>query len=695
VKRALITGITGQDGSYLAEFLLGKGYEVHGIVRRSSSINRDRIDHLTSWLGHTGGDLRLYYGDLNDSSSLNRIIRNVRPDEIYNLGAQSHVKVSFEVPEYTAEITGVGAVRLLEAIRELELRPRIYQASSSEVFGKAVETPQSERTPFHPRSPYAVAKVFAHWSMVNYREAYGLFAVNGILFNHECVTAETPLLIRRNGLLDIVPIEEIVPHRSHARHGLRYTTVPSGSLEVWDRTGWARVRLMTATWNDPERGDFKAVRRIAARGACFAATHDHVAYLAGCRPSPVGAIEAGAFLELAELPPAADSIEMPIDEAWLLGAMAAEGHVAERKARFSSCDSALIERVQDIWRKLTGGATSSRIGRSGFERGRPAVQLDLTGSPAYCDWLRTQLYTRRGHKRIPFRILNSAPSLRFAFLEGYNAGDGLAAGPGAYLFQSFKTNSAILAQGLWWLARVTLSQRTILCIEEREGRLYYQINLNSPNTIGQKGAHLRLPLEQVVRVTEVREAGWLFDLETATGTFQAGVGSGWIHNSPRRGETFVSRKITRAAGRMRHGSQERLYLGNLEARRDWGFAKDYVEAMWLMLQQPEPDDYVIATGETHSVRELCERAIRRAGFALEWKGQGLDEVGVERGTGRVLVAIDPGYLRPSEVDSLEGDSSKARERLGWSPRIDFDGLVDMMVDADLKTAAREALAAPD
>ncbi|MGH9365999.1 MAG: GDP-mannose 4,6-dehydratase [Thermoanaerobaculia bacterium] len=347
MKRALITGITGQDGSYLAELLLDKGYAVHGIVRRSSSINRDRIDHLTSWLGHQGGKLHLYYGDLNDSSSLNRIIRSVEPDEIYNLGAQSHVKVSFEVPEYTAEITGVGATRLLEAIRELAIRPRIYQASSSEVFGLARETPQNERTPFHPRSPYGVAKVFAYWSMVNYREAYGLYAVNGILFNHE---------------------------------------------------------------------------------------------------------------------------------------------------------------------------------------------------------------------------------------------------------------------------------------------------------------------------------------------------------SPRRGETFVSRKITRAVGRMRHGLQECLYLGNLEARRDWGYAKDYVEAMWLMLQQPEPDDYVIATGETHSVREFCERAFRRAGFELEWRGSGLQETGVERRTRRVLVAIDPGYLRPSEVDVLQGDASKAREKLGWEPRARFEELVNMMVDADLEAAAREARA---
>jgi GDPmannose 4,6-dehydratase len=164
------------------------------------------------------------------------------------------------------------------------------------------------------------------------------------------------------------------------------------------------------------------------------------------------------------------------------------------------------------------------------------------------------------------------------------------------------------------------------------------------------------------------------------------------HESPRRGETFVSRKITRAVGRMRYGLQERLYLGNLEARRDWGYAKDYVEAMWLMLQQPEPDDYVIATGKTHSVRDFCDRAFRRAGFTLEWKGQGLDEVGVERGTGRVLVAIDPGYLRPSEVDCLQGDASKARAKFGWAPRVGFEELVDMMVDADLELAAREARA---
>ena len=344
-KKALVTGITGQDGSYLAELLLEKDYEVHGIIRRSSSFNTQRIDALYQDPHERDVRLFLHYGDLNDASSLNRILRLVDPDEIYNLGAQSHVKVSFDTPEYTGDVTGLGSTRLLEAVRELEIRPRIYQASSSEMFGKVVETPQNERTPFYPRSPYGVAKVYAFWMTVNYREAYGLYAVNGILFNHE---------------------------------------------------------------------------------------------------------------------------------------------------------------------------------------------------------------------------------------------------------------------------------------------------------------------------------------------------------SPRRGETFVSRKITRAVGRIRHGLQERLYLGNLDAKRDWGYARDYVEAMWLMLQQSEPDDYVIATGDTHSVREFCERAFHRAGIDVEWRGEGLDEKGHDTANGNVVVEIDPRYLRPTEVELLLGDPAKAASRLGWEPRTTFQELVDMMTDADMRLAADES-----
>jgi GDPmannose 4,6-dehydratase len=326
-KRVLITGITGQDGSYLTELLLEKGYEVYGIIRRSSSFNTDRIDHLYQDPHEPNTRLRLVYGDLNDSSSLNTILRQTEPDEIYNLGAQSHVRVSFDVPEYTGEVTGLGTVRLLEAIREVGIRPKFYQASSSELYGKVAEVPQTEQTPFHPRSPYGCAKAYAYYITVNYRESYGLFACNGILFNHE---------------------------------------------------------------------------------------------------------------------------------------------------------------------------------------------------------------------------------------------------------------------------------------------------------------------------------------------------------SERRGETFVSRKITRAATRIKLGLQEKLYLGNLDARRDWGHARDYVEAMYLMMQADEPDDYVIATGETHSVREFLDEAFGH--LDLDWKPH---------------VEIDPRYYRPAEVDLLLGDASKARERLGWKPKISFKQLVQLMVEHDLALARQE------
>ena len=319
-KKALITGITGQDGSYLAEFLLKRGYEVYGLIRRSSSFNTDRIDHLYQDPHEVGVKLRLVYGDLNDASSLNRIMKTIKPDEIYNLGAQSHVKVSFDIPEYTSEITALGTVRLLEAIRDSGIKTKYYQASSSEMFGNAKEFPQNENTPFAPRSPYAAAKVFAYWMTVNYREAYNLFACNGILFNHE---------------------------------------------------------------------------------------------------------------------------------------------------------------------------------------------------------------------------------------------------------------------------------------------------------------------------------------------------------SPRRGETFVTRKITMALAKIKLGLQDKLYLGNLEAKRDWGFAGDYVEAMWLMLQQKKSDDYVIATGETHSVKEFLHEAFEYA--KLNW---------------RKHVVIDKKYFRPTEVDCLIGDSTKARKILKWQPKVKFGQLVRMMVDAD-------------
>jgi len=377
MKKALITGITGQDGSFLAEFLLEKGYEVHGIIRRSSSFNTARIEHLYQDPHVRNTKLFLHYGDLTDSTNLIRLLQQIQPDEIYNLGAQSHVKVSFETPEYTANSDALGTLRLLEAIHLLGMDKKVkfYQASTSELFGKVQEIPQKETTPFYPRSPYAVAKLYAYWITVNYREAYGIFACNGILFNHE---------------------------------------------------------------------------------------------------------------------------------------------------------------------------------------------------------------------------------------------------------------------------------------------------------------------------------------------------------SERRGETFVTRKITRAATRILVGTQEKLYLGNLNAKRDWGYAKDYVKGMWMMLQQPEPDDYILATGETHSVREFCEKAFGEIGIELDWIGEGIDEKGIIKSidkyktfeyiqklkskhpdlnnyeldlnhlkVGNVVIEVDPRYFRPTEVDILLGDYTKAREKLGWKPEVTFEQLVKIMVEHDLGLAIKE------
>lgn len=344
-KTALITGITGQDGSFLAEFLLEKGYEVHGVIRRSSSFNTGRIEHLyfDEWVRDMKQErlINLHYGDMTDSSSLIRLIQSIKPDEIYNLAAQSHVKVSFDVPEYTAEVDAIGTLRLLEAIRILgfEKKTRLYQASTSELFGLVQEIPQKETTPFYPRSPYGVAKLYGYWITKNYRESYGMYAVNGILFNHE---------------------------------------------------------------------------------------------------------------------------------------------------------------------------------------------------------------------------------------------------------------------------------------------------------------------------------------------------------SERRGENFVTRKITLAAARIKHGLQEKLYIGNLDAQRDWGYAKDYVECMWLMLQHHTPEDFVIATGEKHSVREFCTLAFAEAGIKIRWEGKGINEKGIDEATGKVLVEVDPKYFRPAEVEQLLGDPTKAKRLLEWNPRkTSFEELVKLMVQHDL------------
>ncbi len=652
--RAFITGITGQDGSYLAEFLLDKGYDVVGMLRRTSTVNFERIAHLQD-------RIELAHGDLLDEGSLISLLRDYRPQEVYNLAAQSFVQTSFSQPVLTGETTALGVTRLLDAIRTVDPTMRFYQASSSEMFGKVVETPQTERTPFHPRSPYGVAKVYGHWIAVNYRESYGLHASSGMLFNHESCPEYMPVIVRLHGSIDVLPIGALVPHPRDDQPG-GYLSLPGAGLEVWDGGDFVRVLGRTAHWYDGES------IVVHGRGGIIESTPTHV-HFTDANEQAAQEFRAGQRIRLAAQPPPTLLTTLTPDEAWLLGILAAEGYVDPKgTARIICHDDAVLAASTTCWERVSGGfATKHRGVRSAFtERRTPAV--DLNGNRPYGRLLRRELYTSDGTKRVPKRILNAAPHLQEEFLAAYNLGDGLRAGHGVDPFKSFRTTSPTLAAGLVWLARTTLGRRVSVYLQAGAlgGGDSYLINLNSGLTPGDKGAHLRKPQDEVRRVERRPYRGWMCDLATESGRFAAGVGLVVTHNSPRRGLEFVTRKISHGVAQIKLGRASDLRLGNLEAQRDWGFAGDYVEAMWLMLQRDEPGDYVVSTGETHSVREFCELAFGHVGLDF-----------------RDHVVQDERFMRPAEVDLLVGDAARARSVLGWKPRVAFDELVRMMVDADL------------
>jgi GDPmannose 4,6-dehydratase len=655
---ALITGITGQDGSYLAELLLEKGYEVHGMVRRASTEKFDRIEHIRE-------GITLHQGDLLDQRSLVDTLRASRPTEIYNLAAMSFVAVSWIQPTLTAEFTGVGVTRMLEAMREVCPEARFYQASSSEMFGKVREVPQSEVTPFYPRSPYGVAKAYGHFITVNYRESYDLHATSGILFNHESICGNTPLLLRDEGVIDVRTPAEIVPLSRNGRSVQNF--IPSAELEVWDGREWTRVSTITATRRrrtDPNH----QLLSVQARAGVVDVTAHHSMLDESFEKVQARDVEAGDVLALCE--------EMPGPTGWavatlemseFLGLMAADGYIARDNSKicFTNNDLGLRMRVTALWFSLFLGHSREWTGTSGWSEDADVGKLSLSGAPDAAPWLREQLYTPGGLKRVPPLILNSTPDVQQAFLDGYYEGDGLKRGNGA----SIKTNSAVLAQGLCWMYHLN-AQPASVYVERRGENSYYQLNLASAVRVGMKGQHLRKNPAEVRRVTDayVPDDEWTFDIETESGVFCAGVGRLVIANSPRRGLEFVTRKITWHAAAIKHGLAKELRLGNLDAERDWGYAEDYVEAMWLMLQRDSAEDYVIATGESHSVRECCEIAFEEAGL----------------GDYERFVVIDPAFVRPAEVDHLIGNSAKAKRDLGWEPKTSFEELIRLMTRADLQ-----------
>ncbi|UGS38792.1 GDP-mannose 4,6-dehydratase [Capillimicrobium parvum] len=660
-RRALITGITGQDGSYLAELLLEKGYEVHGMVRRASTEKFDRIEHLRD-------RITLHQGDLLDHRSLTDALRNSRPDEIYNLAAMSFVAVSWIQPTLTAEFTGVGVTRLLEAMREVCPGARFYQASSSEMFGKVLEVPQTESTPFYPRSPYGVAKAYGHFITVNYRESYDLHATSGILFNHECVPATTPLHVRENGVIGIKTPTDLVKLRRKGSSTQQFT--PDGLLEVWDGEDWTPITAITATRRRATDPDHRLLSTQTRAGVVDTTAHHHM--LDSDREVlRADTLKQGDRLALAEAMPEPTGWSVVTEElAQLLGYLAADGYVprpGDTTVSFRNNDALLRAHVAQLWSRCFLGTSREDTGISGFTGGEThAVQL--AGAPSVAAWLRDQLYTATGLKQVPPVILNADAATQYEFLVGYYDGDGLKRGKGL----SVKTNSAVLAQGVCWLFHNQGMPASVYA-EQRNGATYYQLNLHSAVKVGAKGQHLAKDPAEVQQIVDahVADDDWVFDLETESGAFCAGVGRVIVHNSPRRGLEFVTRKITWHAAAIRLGQRDHLALGNLDAERDWGYARDYVEAMWLMLQRDEADDFVIATGKSHSVRQCVEIAFDHVG--LDWEQ---------------YVRLDPQFVRPAEVDHLIGDPTKAREQLGWEPRTSFEELIRLMVDADLKLLAR-------
>jgi GDPmannose 4,6-dehydratase len=384
---------------------------------------------------------------------------------------------------------------------------------------------------------------------------------------------------------------------------------------------------------------------------------------------PACDVEPGDELALCEEMPERTTWGIATSElAEFLGLMAADGYVARdgSQACFTNNDDFLRLRASVLWSRLFMGNSREWTGTSGWVEGGSVEKVNLTGSRAVAMWLREQLYTPSDLKQVPPLVLNADADIQEAFIAGYYAGDGLKKGNGA----SIKTNSPVLAQGLCWMYHLA-GQPASVYVEQREGRTYYQLNLASAVRVGAKGQHLRKNPAEVRRVVpaQVADDEWVFDLETESGVFCAGVGRVVISNSPRRGLEFVTRKITWHAAAIKYGLAKELRLGNLEAERDWGYAKDYVEAMWLMLQQDAPEDYVIATGKSHSVRECCQVAFDEAGL----------------GDFEEYVVIDPSFVRPAEVDHLIGDPGKADRDLGWRPGTSFEELIRLMTRADLES----------
>ena len=493
---------------------------------------------------------------------------------------------------------------------------------NSEMFGDNPEYPFNEESVLKPASPYACAKVYAHNLVRNYREAYGLHVSSGILFNHECFYGNTPVILRENNEIDIRYVSSLINNRKDVSKDTTYSEkdYSQGDKEIWD--GNTFVKLKTISRKKLNSLESKNQSRLITntRNGSVETTPNHKLINVSGEKMPANSFKLGDKLLSGNYPENELKKECGTKFAKILGLLCGDGYV---------------------------DGISSDYGR----------------------YLRSLLYDKRTkHKKVPKLILNSDIKVQQAFLDGYNMADGLKKDSTTYTYKSFKTNSPLLAQGLLYLINRVTKQDWNINPFIQNNKIYYQINLLSDNRVGEKGAHLKLPHNEIKKIIDKEEENQhVYDIETGTGRVMAGVGSMIVGNSPRRGETFVTRKISMAAAKIKLGLQDELYLGNLEAYRDWGSAKDYVEAMWLMLQQEVPDDYVISTGETHTVKEFLDEVFKHAG---------LDPA--------EYVKTDERLFRKHEVPYLLGDSSKAERILGWKPKTTFKALTKEMFEADYK-----------
>jgi len=686
MKKALITGITGQDGSYLTELLLDKGYEVHGIVRRSSSFNTGRIDHLVSDPKLFNKTLHLHFGDLTDSTNIDELIRTIKPDEIYNLGAQSHVKVSFEVPEYTADANAMGPLRILEAMKKHCPNSKYYQASTSEMYGGVTEEmPEkgyNENSPFHPRSPYGVAKLYGHWIARNYRESYNMFIVSSCLFNHECFDSNTPITIKNGETIDVVYMRDFLPERKDISkdNNILIGDFSNENIEVWNGSGYTKLKTITRrkikTLDTENRNKVVSNTRNGS-----VVTTPHHNFLIGQKKIPQRQLNLHDELDHGGLPKLGNHIKITEAEAKFLGMLVGDGHICSSgHVRLANLDHG--ETFKDLCRFLFP-VFNIREANYASGYGDNTRHHNVSGISSHLGkFYRSEIYDERTkHKKVPKRILNSSLEVKTKFLEGYYLCDGLKKDKCTYKFKSFKSNSPLLCQGLILLMNeVVEGFKFNINTFEQNSRLYNQVNIHSDKK-GDKGLHLIKNNKELKKEIILDESNcFVYDIETECGYLQAGVGSMVLANSPRRGDTFVTKKITNwcKKWKMNPNETEPLELGNLYAYRDWGHAKDFMNCVYLMMQQETPEDFVIATGETYTVKDFVEECFNQLGESITWKGEGINEVGLVNN--KTVVKINPKYFRPAEVDILLGDSSKARKKLGWTPEYNFKTLVKDMLD---------------